>query len=135
MDFFITNFFLVLLILLSGVLLFFPKLLLGDSKAISTKEAVLLMNRQPTSIIDVRSKDEFMTTHLPNAISLPLNELKGRLGGLKKNKTILVYCQSGVTSAKAVKILSQHSFDSIISLEGGFEAWVKDNLPITSLRK
>ncbi len=91
------------------------------------------MNRQPTSIIDVRSKEEFMTTHLPNAISLPLNELKSRLGELKKNKTILVYCRSGVTSAKAVKILSQHSFDSVISLEGGFEAWVKDNLPFTSL--
>src|SRR5262245_49859038 len=57
-------------------------------------------------LVDVRSKAEFAAGHPSPAINIPVQELEQRLGELeKKDQTIIVYCQSGVRSARAARIL------------------------------
>lgn len=59
----------------------------------------------PPILIDVRTKEEFMENHLPEAVNIPLNQLdiSQLLPKLQKNAYII--CQSGKRSAQATKQL------------------------------
>ena len=132
MDFSLNDYLLVFIIVTSGLLLLFPRALSGGVKIINVRDAVLLMNRQACTIIDVRAEEKFNIGHIPNAISIPYSKLPDMVEKLKKQskKTILVYCGSGNSSGKAMKLLSQKEFESVISIEGGFTEWVKLQLPV-----
>ena len=67
-----------------------------------------------------------------NSVNIPLDKLAESIDKLKKNsnKTLIIYCQKGFQSAQAVKILNKLGVDSVVSIEGGLEAWRKENLPI-----
>ena len=132
MDFFINNIALIFLIIVSGFLLIFPKIISSNQKIVSIKEAVILMNRQPVNLVDVRSFDEYKKGRINNSINIPLDQLADNMGKLKKspNKTLLLYCQKGFRSAQTVKILTKLGINSAISIEGGLDAWQKENLPI-----
>lgn len=132
MDFFINNIALIFLIIVSGFLLVFPKIISSNQKIVSIKEAVILMNRQPVNLVDVRSFDEYKKGRINNSINIPLDQLADNMDKLKKspNKTLLLYCQKGFRSAQAVKILTKLGINSAISIEGGLDEWQKENLPI-----
>jgi len=132
LDFSLNDYLLVFIIVTSGLLLLFPRALSGGIKIINVRDAVLLMNREACTIIDVRAEENFNIGHIPNAISIPYNKLPDMVEKLKKQskKTILVYCGSGNSSGKAMKLLSQKEFETVISIEGGFTEWVKLQLPV-----
>ncbi len=57
---------------------------LGDSKAAyELKQAVYL---------DVRDADSFANSHIPGAVSIPLNDLEARIKELDPQAWILTYC-------------------------------------------
>lgn len=89
---------------------------LDDLVARSKKEKVML--------IDVRPEDEYNAGHIPNAVSIPLAQLKKRLGELPRNKTIIAYCRGPlcVMSADAVKILREKKIKAI-RMEDGYVEW------------
>ena len=129
LDFFVNNIALFFLIAVSGLLLILPN---RSKKIISVKESVVLINRQPTILVDVRNANEFTLGRIDNSLNIPLDQLAENIDKLKKNpnKTILVYCQKGFRSSQAVKILNKLGIDSAVSIDGGLDAWKKDNLPI-----
>ena len=129
LDFFVNNIALFFLIAVSGILLILPN---RFKKTISVKESVVLINRQPTILIDVRNANEFTLGRIDNSLNIPLDQLAENIDKLKKhpNKTIVVYCQKGFRSSQAVKILNKLGIESAVSIEGGLDAWRKDNLPI-----
>ena len=133
MDFSINDYFLIFIIITSGLLLLFPRALSGGIKIINIKNAVLLMNRQSCMIIDVRNEEKFNMGHIPNAINMPINKLPEMIDKIRKEsqKTILVYCGSGNSSVKATRLLNQNKFESVLSIEGGFSEWVKSQLPVS----
>ena len=133
MDFSLNDYLLIFIIITSGLLLLFPKALSGGVKTINVKNAVLLTNREACIIIDVRTKDKFNTGHIPEAINIPFIKLSEDIDKLKikSKKVILIYCGSGNSSAKAMRLLSQKGFESVMSIEGGFSEWVKLQLPIS----
>ncbi|GAA4845163.1 FAD-dependent oxidoreductase [Luteimicrobium xylanilyticum] len=72
-------------------------------------------------VLDVRSRDEFATGHLPGALNVPHTELRDRLDEVRTataGRAVRVLCASGVRSYLAHRILAQHGFDSA-SLSGG----------------
>ena len=129
MDFFVNNIALFFLITVSGLLLLLPN---RSKKIVSVKESVVLINRQPTILVDVRNTNEFTLGRIDNSLNIPLDQLAENIDKLKKNpnKTIVVYCQKGFRSSQAVKILNKLGIDSAVSIDGGLDAWSKDNLPI-----
>ena len=129
LDFFVNNIALFFLIAVSGLLLILPN---RSKKIISVKESVVLINRQPTILVDVRNANEFTLGRIDNSLNIPLDQLAENIDKFKKNpnKTILVYCQKGFRSSQAVKILNKLGIDSAVGIEGGLDAWQKDNLPI-----
>ena len=80
--------------------------------------------------IDTREAAAFKRAHLPNAVSIPEEELDKRLADLEAlaGRPIL-YCRSGDKSKDAAKRLGEQGFP-IAYLEGGMLAWESDSLPI-----
>ncbi len=61
-------------------------------------------------ILDVRHPAELLVEHVPGAVNVPLDELRGRLGELPKDREILVVCRSGQRAYYATRILLQNGF-------------------------
>lgn len=137
MDFLFENIFLVVLIIISGALLFFPKVLSRDNKVLGSKEVTLLINREPSMLVDVRSEADFRAGHITNAINIPLDQIEVQINKITSNskKNIIVYCQKGVRSAQAFRLLNKLGLPKLYTIEGGLDAWLKNNLPIIEENK
>ena len=74
-------------------------------------------------IIDVRTKREFSEKHLDYSINIPLLEVKKKIQIVveDKDRKILVCCEYGGRSAKAVKILNDLGYINVYNLKGGLE--------------
>jgi rhodanese-related sulfurtransferase len=65
-------------------------------------------------ILDVRTEREYKSGAIAGAKHIPLDTLHNRVNELKKiNKPVIVYCASGVRSAKAAKFLNLNNIDAI----------------------
>ncbi len=64
------------------------------------------------SLVDVRSEVEFASGALPGAKNIPVQALAGRLGEIDKAKPVVVYCASGMRSARAASILKSAGFEA-----------------------
>jgi len=96
----------------------------ANFKSISADEAVDLINKHENiAILDVRTKGEYKSGYVYDAISLPLGELSSNIKRLEKhkNKQILVYCQSGSRSVAASRILNKNGFCPL-NIKGGIMA-------------
>ena len=57
-------------------------------------------------LVDVRTADEYNTSHIDGAINLSLQDMQsGTMPNISKDKTIYVYCHSGNRSGQATTIL------------------------------
>ena len=63
-------------------------------------------------ILDVREPAELMVEHVPDAISIPLGQLRARLHELPRDREIHVICRSGQRAYLATRILLQNGFDA-----------------------
>ncbi len=75
------------------------------------------------TILDVRDPDEFNADHLENAISMPLGQLRQRMGELDRESEILTYCAVGQRSYYASRALRQHGFNAQ-NISGGYKSLV-----------
>ena len=57
---------------------------------------------------------------LPNAVNIPLAQLRDRLGELPRDRRIVTYCQKGQRGYLAACALHGHSFENVANLRGGF---------------
>lgn len=78
------------------------------------------------TLLDVRSKKEVEDHALPDAVNIPLDELRGSLNKLSKDKPLWVYCAVGQRGYYAVRLLRQHGFEAY-NLSGGIHT--HDHLP------
>ncbi len=100
---------------------------------ISTKELWDKLNKDEITLIDVRPKEEFISGHLPKAISIPLGNLKERTAELPANKEIVAYCRGPycVLAAEAAKLLTKKGFNVVI-LKEDVNSWQAQGLPINT---
>lgn len=122
---------LIALALASGGALFWPSLKGGGAR-VSLLKATQLINQGKTLLLDVRDAAAFGNGHLRDARNIPLADLPQRVGELEKfkSKPVVVVCQSGVQSSRAVGILKKAGFAEVFSLDGGFKAWQEQGLPV-----
>ena len=73
-------------------------------------------------LIDVREKHEFATFNI-NGELMPLSELEQHLPKIRRDKTVVVHCQSGIRSRKAIGMLKEkYGYTNLINLTGGINA-------------
>ncbi|RYY01061.1 MAG: rhodanese-like domain-containing protein [Gammaproteobacteria bacterium] len=79
------------------------------------------------TIVDVRTPEEFTEGHFPNAINIPLDQVKQRIEEFRKmKKPIIAYCRSGNRSGVAVSILKQNGIADAVN--GGSLDDLKQNM-------
>jgi len=101
---------------------------LSSEQEISVVELNSLLSRAEADIclVDVREPHEADFCRIPDSKLIPLGELKGRAGELDPTKEILVYCRSGVRSARAVALLRKAGFARAKNVKGGILAWARE---------
>ena len=132
MKFIIDNWMLMSVALASAALLFWPVLKSATGGALTAEGAVQLINRQKAVVIDVCEANEYAAGHVGGAKNIPLNQLEQKLPGAVKNKAlpVILVCQSGARSSRAVSIAKKLGYEQAQSLGGGLGAWTKANLPV-----
>jgi rhodanese-related sulfurtransferase len=129
----IDNLALIALLLVSGAALFLPTLsTLISGKGLSPTEATIWMNRRKAAVLDLRPEDAFKAGHLPGAKHVSSNEIAAKIEKLKldrKNPLILV-CETGVSSRKAIAEVQKLGFTEVGTLDGGVQAWQAAALPL-----
>jgi rhodanese-related sulfurtransferase len=95
---------------------------------LSGKVKILHSDEIPSSgseslIVDVRTPIEFAADSIDDAVNIPLDELRGRLNELPKDKKIILYCGIGLRAYIACRILMQKGYDNVFNLSGGFRTY------------
>jgi len=130
-SFLIDNWMLILIALTSGGALMWP--VLSQGKGLNPAEAVLLMNREKAVVIDVCEPGEFAAGHIAGARNVPLAQLESQLPAVVKNKStpVILVCQAGVRSGRALALARKMGYEQAQSLAGGLKAWQAASMPVT----
>ena len=83
----------------------------------------IMKNDKNATLLDVRSPQEYREGHLDGCINIPLYDLERNCEELlkDKNNTIILVCQSGSRSKKALKTLENIGYSSVYQLDGGLD--------------
>jgi rhodanese-related sulfurtransferase len=84
-------------------------------------------------LLDVRTSGEFNAGHLKNALWADWTDqpqFMDRIQYVDKNKPVYIYCLSGARSAAAATWMRQNGYENVIELQGGINAWKKENKPV-----
>jgi len=76
-------------------------------------------------LLDVREPMEWEIAHLDNAILMPVAQVPARVNELSTADEIVVYCKSGVRSARITNFLRELGFRKVKNLVGGLDEWAE----------
>jgi rhodanese-related sulfurtransferase len=131
-KFFLDNWMLIAIAVASGSMLLWPVIQGASMAGLDPAGAVQLINREKAVVVDVCEPAEFSAGHVGGAKNIPLADLENKLAATVKNKTVplILVCQSGARSGRAVAIAKKLGYEQAQSMGGGMAAWKTANLPI-----
>ncbi len=132
MNFLLENWLLVAAALVSGSMLLGPLLRGASAGGLNPSEVVALMNHEKAVLIDVCDAAEYAAAHVAGARHIALSELEAKLPTAVKNKAlpVVLVCQSGMRSNRALAIARKLGYEKAQSLGGGLSAWRAAGLPV-----
>ena len=134
----IDNLALIALLLVSGAALFLPTLsTLISGKGLSPTEATIWINRRKAYVLDLRSEDAYKAGHLPGAKLANGSGLTASIEGMKLDRKhpVVLVCDTGSHSRKAIAEVKSLGFSEVGILEGGVQAWKVAALPLVKQGK
>ncbi|MCK4226375.1 rhodanese-like domain-containing protein [candidate division WOR-3 bacterium] len=69
-------------------------------------------------LIDVRTRKEYNTGHIPTAINIPHTEIEKHINEIPEDKLIIVYCQVGGRASVAASKLKDLGYSEVINFGG-----------------
>jgi rhodanese-related sulfurtransferase len=81
------------------------------------------------ALVDVRSREEHATAHVPGSLNIPLDELSSRLADLPGG-TLYLMCGSGKRSSQAARVLTDRGYLTV-NVAGGITEWYRAGHPVT----
>lgn len=109
---------------------------------VSVQEAKEMIEKGDIFVLDVRTPDEFNSSHIKGATLIPVSNafgsnlspdslLKARIDEVPKKK-ILIYCRTGRRSDTAGKMLVNAGYSQVYNMVGGITAWIDAGYPVVS---
>jgi rhodanese-related sulfurtransferase len=89
---------------------------------ISVEELSALVSKGVV-VIDVRETDEYVSGHVPGAVSAPMSELAEHIDSFDKNTVNYVICQAGGRSMRVCDYLDVNGYQTV-NVAGGTGAWL-----------
>lgn len=102
-------------------------------KSLTVKEYAKAIGDTAIVRLDVRTAEEFAEGHIAKTLNIDVlkNDFESKaVAMLPKNHIIAVNCRSGKRSKNAARILVKNGF-KVIELDGGYNDWVKNRMPVT----
>lgn len=102
-------------------------------KSLTVKEYAKAIEDTAIVRLDVRTAEEFAEGHIAKTLNIDVlkNDFESKaVAMLPKNHIIAVNCRSGKRSKNAARILVKNGF-KVIELNGGYNDWVKNRMPVT----
>ena len=133
MDFIQNNLLLIAVAFASGAMLIWPLVRRSAGGPwVGTLQATQLINREDALVLDVREPAEFAKGHVLGSKNVPLGDFERRAAEFDKHKAkpVIVVCESGSRSARALDTLRTRGFARVFNLSGGFGAWQQAGLPV-----
>ena len=131
-EFVRNNLLLIVVALVSGGMLLWPLFRRSAGGPwVNTAEATHLINREDAVVVDVREPAEYGAGHILGAKNVPLSRV-GDAAELakRKEKPLIVYCDSGDRASKALAVLKKQGFTRVVNLSGGLGGWQQAGLPV-----
>jgi rhodanese-related sulfurtransferase len=96
----------------------------GAMEAVPSNELLRRVRDGEVTVLDVRPPEEYRAGHIPGALSVPLSELKTRIGELPKDRDVVAYCRGPycVMAIEAVGLLRKKGFKAY-RMEQGVVEW------------
>lgn len=92
---------------------------------ITAKELKQLMaSKADFQLIDVRQPPEFDLQNIGGKL-IPLSNISAEADKIERTKKVVILCQSGKRSRKAIEILKEKGFSNLINLKGGLNQFLK----------
>lgn len=133
-QFVINNWYWFVALVVVLVLLVVPNVmqLMQGIRNLGPSECVMLANRESGVFVDVSEPNEYRTSHIPNALNVPLATIDQGLPQLDKHKEhpVIVVGRIGNRAVRAATALRKRGFKTVHVLAGGLAAWEKENLPL-----
>jgi rhodanese-related sulfurtransferase len=73
-------------------------------------------------LVDVRTPQEYIAGHIPEAVNIPVDDLRSRQGEIPHHREIAVYCQVGQRGYLATRILRQAGLRAA-NIGGGYKTY------------
>lgn len=94
----------------------------GTYTDVDVNEAQNLID-QGITVVDVRTPEEYVNGHIPNALLIPLQDIESSINEFTPDEQYLIVCRSGNRSAQASEILAQKGMKHIYNMTGGMNEW------------
>ncbi len=91
-----------------------------------------LMEQEKAHMVDIRDPQSFAVAHAENAFHLTNDTMLAFMELAEFEQPILVMCYHGISSQGAAQYLINQGFERVYSVDGGFEAWQRAELPMHS---
>jgi rhodanese-related sulfurtransferase len=97
-------------------------LLRGDHPQIDVEAILDTPADRAAFLLDVRTPEEFAEGHIPDAVNIPVDELRHRLVEIPRDREVAAYCQVGQRGQLATRILLQSGFRAA-NVSGGYKTY------------
>lgn len=81
------------------------------------------INSDNITVLDVREPAEYIFSHIPGSVSIPLGELEERIDEIKKDQEIYVICRTGNRSNMAAQQLTEKGYENVFNVKPGMTEW------------
>jgi rhodanese-related sulfurtransferase len=71
-------------------------------------------------VLDVRTKAEFQKGHLVGALHVPVDDLRGALSSVPRDRRLVVHCRAGFRAHLALRTLKDNGYTDVVNLTGGW---------------
>ncbi len=79
----------------------------------SRTEVKAMVTNPEATLVDVRIPEQFAEKTAPGAVNIPLALIEENLDFLRKQKQIVIFCNSGKQAAQAVEILKKNGIQNV----------------------
>ncbi|EGR0268771.1 thiosulfate sulfurtransferase GlpE [Vibrio sp. Vb0937] len=99
-------------------------------KHINVQSAQALLEQGDAKLVDIRDPQSFAVAHAESAYHLTNDTIVAFMDEVEFEQPILVMCYHGISSQGVAQYLVNQGFEQVYSVDGGFEAWHRAELPI-----
>ncbi|MBU2927336.1 rhodanese-like domain-containing protein [Winogradskyella psychrotolerans] len=97
----------------------------SEVQLVTAAEMQSILKLEDVQLIDIRTPEEHEDMHIVNSQNIDFKSptFDEDISKLDKAKPVILYCNSGRSSAKCARKLEAAGFEKIYDLEGGLSKW------------